>query len=90
MCCANFPQPTHVALDVGVGRYRFFSPMSDGCVQLARFDKKGGSSMTESQAHEILNRVRAGDKTPTLSEINLALVLCGDITSLLSPLVSHE
>lgn len=46
--------------------------------------------MTESQAHEVLNRVRAGDDTPTLSEINLALVLCGDITSLLSPLVAHE
>ena len=46
--------------------------------------------MTESQAHEILNRVRAGDKTPTLPEINLALVLCGDITSLLSQQVAHE
>ena len=44
--------------------------------------------MTEAQAHEILNRVRAGDKTPTSEEINLALVLCGDITSLLSPMVA--
>ena len=46
--------------------------------------------MTGSQAREILNRVKAGDKTPTLSEINMALVLSGDITSLLSPLVAHE
>ena len=46
--------------------------------------------MTEAQAHEILNRVRAGDKTPSIAEINMALVLSGDITSLLSPLVSHE
>ena len=46
--------------------------------------------MTESQAREILTRVRAGDKTPTRAEINMALVLTGDITSLLSPLVSHE
>ena len=46
--------------------------------------------MTEEQAHEVLNRVRAGDKTPTLEQINLALVLCGDITSLLSPQVAHE
>ena len=46
--------------------------------------------MTEAQAHEILNRVKAGDKTPTLSEINLALVLSGDIASLLSPQVAHE
>ena len=43
--------------------------------------------MTEAQAHEILNRVRAGDKTPTRAEINMALVVCGDITSMLSPLV---
>jgi hypothetical protein len=42
--------------------------------------------MTEAQAHEILNRVRAGDKTPTRAEINF-LVICGDITSLLSPMV---
>lgn len=46
--------------------------------------------MTEAEAQTILNRVRAGDKTPTRAEINLALVLTGDITSLLSPLVSHE
>ena len=44
--------------------------------------------MTEPQAQEILNRVRAGDKTPTAAEINMALVVCGDITSLLSPMVS--
>ena len=44
--------------------------------------------MTEAQAHILLNRVRAGDKTPTRDEINLALVVCGDITSLLSPMVS--
>ena len=44
--------------------------------------------MTEAQAHELLNRVRAGDTTPTRAEINLALVVCGDITSLLSPMVS--
>lgn len=46
--------------------------------------------MTESQAHELLKRVRAGDKTWSLSEINMALVLTGDITSLLSPMVNHE
>ena len=46
--------------------------------------------MTEAQARDILNSVRAGDKTPTLSEINMALVLSGDITSLLSPMVAHE
>ena len=46
--------------------------------------------MTESQARDILNSVRAGDKTWSLSEINMALVLSGDITSLLSPLISHE
>jgi len=44
--------------------------------------------MTESQARDILTRVRAGDKTPTRAEINMALVLTGDITSLLSPLVN--
>lgn len=43
--------------------------------------------MTEDQANLLLNRVRAGDKTPTRAEINLALVLCGDLCSLLSPLV---
>ena len=43
--------------------------------------------MTETQAYEILNRVRAGDTTPTRAEINLALVVSGDITSLLSPMV---
>jgi hypothetical protein len=43
--------------------------------------------MTEAQAHQILNRVRAGDKTPTRAEINLALVVCGDIALMLSPLV---
>ena len=36
--------------------------------------------MTESQAREILTRVRAGDKTPTRAKINMALVLSGDIT----------
>ena len=46
--------------------------------------------MTESQARDILNSVRAGDKTWSLAEINMALVITGDITSLLSPLVSHE
>ena len=46
--------------------------------------------MTESQARDILNSVRAGDKTWSLSEINMALVVSGDITSLLSPLISHE
>lgn len=46
--------------------------------------------MTESQAQELLNRVRAGDKTPTLAQINMALVLSGDVTSLLSPMVAHE
>ena len=40
--------------------------------------------MTESQAHEILNRVRAGDKKPTLMQINTALILSGDITTSVS------
>ena len=44
--------------------------------------------MTEAQAHELLNRVRAGDMTPSNAEINLALVVCGDICSLLSPMVA--
>lgn len=43
--------------------------------------------MTDSQARKILIRVRAGDTTPTTAEINLALVLTGDITSLLTPMV---
>ena len=43
--------------------------------------------MTETQARDILNSVKAGDKTWSLSEINMALVVCGDITSLLSPMV---
>ena len=46
--------------------------------------------MTDTEALEILIRVRAGDKTPTRADINMALVLTGDITSLLSPLISHE
>lgn len=46
--------------------------------------------MTEPQARAILIRVRSGDKTPTRAEINMALVVSGDITSLLSPLISHE
>ena len=40
--------------------------------------------MTEAQAHDILNRVRAGDKTPTLMQINTALILSGDITTSVS------
>ena len=43
--------------------------------------------MTEQQARDILTRVRAGDKTPTRAEINMALVVTGDITSLLSVMV---
>jgi hypothetical protein len=35
--------------------------------------------MTYLQALAILNRVRNGDKTPTLAEITLALTLTGDI-----------
>ncbi len=35
--------------------------------------------MTYYEAVAILNRVRAGDKTPTLAEITLALCLTGDI-----------
>ena len=46
-----------------------------------------GNKMTEQQAISILSRVRAGDKTPTIAEINLALVVSGDITSLLSPMI---
>lgn len=35
--------------------------------------------MTYAQALAILNRVRCGDKSPTLAEITLALTLTGDI-----------
>ena len=35
--------------------------------------------MTYEQALAILERVRAGDKTPTLQEITEALILTGDI-----------
>lgn len=35
--------------------------------------------MTYCQALAILNRVRQGDKSPTLAEITLALALTGDI-----------
>jgi len=35
--------------------------------------------MTYYEAIAILERVRAGDKTPTLSEITQALMLTGDI-----------
>ena len=35
--------------------------------------------MTYCQAIAILNRVRHGDKSPTLAEITLALTLTGDI-----------
>lgn len=35
--------------------------------------------MSYTEAIAILNRVRAGDKTPTMAEITLALVLTGDI-----------
>lgn len=41
--------------------------------------------MTIEQAQSILNRVRAGDKTPTQREITEALIVSGDITSWLSP-----
>ncbi len=41
--------------------------------------------MTIEQAIYILNRVRAGDKTPTRREITEALILTGNITSWLSP-----
>lgn len=46
--------------------------------------------MTLSQAHDLLTRVRVGDKTPTRAEITLALVLTGDITSLLLVLAKDE
>lgn len=35
--------------------------------------------MNYFQAIEILERVKAGDKTPTLQEITQALILTGDI-----------
>lgn len=35
--------------------------------------------MSYEQAIAILNAVQAGDKTPTLGEITMALVLTGDI-----------
>jgi hypothetical protein len=35
--------------------------------------------MTRLEALAILNRVRQGDKSPTLAEITLALTLTGDI-----------
>jgi hypothetical protein len=35
--------------------------------------------MTYAEAITILNRVRAGDKTPTLAEITMALFLTGDL-----------
>lgn len=35
--------------------------------------------MSYCQALAILNRVRQGDKSPTLAEITLALTLTGDI-----------
>ena len=35
--------------------------------------------MTYTEAIAILNRVRAGDKTPTMREITVALILTGDI-----------
>lgn len=35
--------------------------------------------MTHTQAIAILERVKAGDKTPTLAEITEALVVTGDL-----------
>jgi hypothetical protein len=35
--------------------------------------------MTYTEAIAILERVKAGDKTPTLAEITMALVLTGDL-----------
>jgi len=35
--------------------------------------------MTRDQANAILARVRAGDKTPSLQQINEALTLTGDL-----------
>jgi hypothetical protein len=35
--------------------------------------------MTYTQAVAILERIKAGDKTPTLAEITEALVLTGDL-----------
>lgn len=46
--------------------------------------------MTHEQATYILNRVRAGDKTPTQREITEALILCGDICSWVSPLAKEN
>jgi hypothetical protein len=46
--------------------------------------------MTKAEAQSLLNRVRAGDKTPTMPEINLALIVCGDICAMLSPVVCDE
>ena len=40
--------------------------------------------MTDTEARDILTRVRAGDKTPTSYEINAALIWSGDITVSLS------
>lgn len=50
-------------------------------------DKTPVRGMTVPHAHKILNRVRAGDKTLTRLQIDIALVLTGDITSRLSPMV---
>ena len=40
--------------------------------------------MTYTQAIAILERVKAGDKTPTIREITEALVLTGDVNRKLS------
>lgn len=46
--------------------------------------------MTYAEAVSVLNRVRAGDKTPTQHEITEALILCGDICSWVSPLAKEN
>lgn len=39
------------------------------------------TGMTHYEAIEILERVKAGDKSPTLAQITAALILTGDINA---------
>ena len=54
------------------------------------FGEGGVRMIGDRTCGDVLNRVRAGDKSPTQHEITEALIVSGDITSWLSPLAKEQ
>lgn len=66
--------PVGVAEGQGIADCARHENPAEGAIDIA-----GVERMTYYQAIAILNRVRNGDKTPTLAEITQALQLTGDL-----------